>query len=234
MHTMSHRVIVVGGGFGGLMAVRGLRRAPVEVVLIDRENFHLFQPLVYQVATGGLTTAEVATPLRRILRRQRNVRVMLGEVSGVDLDRREVTVDRLPNGQSGAALAYDTLIVAGGSHYSYFGHDEWREDAPELKSLAGALDIRERILAAFEAAEVEPDPSSAGAGSPSWSSAPGQPVSRWRDRSASWPTTSCAATSARPIPPPRGCSWWKRPTGCSQPSRNRSRRAPPTPSSASA
>ena len=158
MHTMSHRVIVVGGGFGGLMAVRGLRRAPVEVVLIDRENFHLFQPLVYQVATGGLTTAEVATPLRRILRRQRNVRVMLGEVSGVDLDRREVTVDRLPNGESGAALAYDTLIVAGGSRYSYFGHDEWREDAPELKSLAGALDIRERILAAFEAAEVEPDP----------------------------------------------------------------------------
>ena len=158
MHTMSHRVVVVGGGFGGLMAVRGLRRAPVEVVLIDRENFHLFQPLVYQVATGGLTTAEVATPLRRILRRQRNVRVMLGEVSGVDLDRREVTVDRLPNGESGAALAYDTLIVAGGSRYSYFGHDEWREDAPELKSLAGALDIRERILAAFEAAEVEPDP----------------------------------------------------------------------------
>ena len=158
MHTMSHRVVVVGGGFGGLMAVRGLRRAPVEVVLIDRENFHLFQPLVYQVATGGLTTAEVATPLRRILRRQRNVRVMLGEVSGVDLDRREVTVDRLPNGESGAALAYDTLIVAGGSRYSYFGHDEWREDAPELKSLAGALDIRERILAAFEEAEVEPDP----------------------------------------------------------------------------
>ena len=158
MHTMSHRVIVVGGGFGGLMAVRGLRRAPVEVVLIDRENFHLFQPLVYQVATGGLTTAEVATPLRRILRRQRNVRVMLGEVSGVDLDRREVTVDRLPNGQSGAALAYDTLIVAGGSRYSYFGHDEWRTDAPELKSLAGALDIRHRILAAIEAAEVEPDP----------------------------------------------------------------------------
>ena len=158
MHTMSHRVIVVGGGFGGLMAVRGLRRAPVEVVLIDRENFHLFQPLVYQVATGGLTTAEVATPLRRILRRQRNVRVMLGEVSGVDLDRREVTVDRLPNGESGAAIAYDTLIVAGGSRYSYFGHDEWREDAPELKSLAGALDIRERILAAFEAAEVEHDP----------------------------------------------------------------------------
>jgi NADH:ubiquinone reductase (H+-translocating) len=158
MHTMSHRVIVVGGGFGGLMAVRGLRRAPVEVVLIDRENFHLFQPLVYQVATGALTTAEVATPLRRILRRQRNVRVMLGEVSGVDLDRREVTVDRLPNGESGAALAYDTLIVAGGSRYSYFGHDEWREDAPELKSLAGALDIRERILTAFEAAEVEPDP----------------------------------------------------------------------------
>ncbi|HEU0192809.1 MAG TPA: NAD(P)/FAD-dependent oxidoreductase [Gaiellales bacterium] len=155
---MSHRVIVIGGGFGGLMAVRGLRRAPVEVVLVDRENFHLFQPLVYQVATGGLTTAEVATPLRRILRHQRNVRVVLGEVSGVDLARREVTVDSLPNGDSGAVLPYDALIVAGGSRYSYFGHDEWREHAPELKSLAGALDIRERILGAFEAAEVEPDP----------------------------------------------------------------------------
>jgi NADH:quinone reductase (non-electrogenic) len=158
MHTMNHRVVIVGGGFGGLQAVRGLRRAAVDVVLIDRENFHLFQPLVYQVATGGLTTAEVATPLRRILRRQRNVRVLLGEVSGVDLERREVTVDRLPNGESGAVLAYDTLVVAGGSRYSYFGHDEWQEHAPELKSLAGALDIRERILAAFEAAEVETDP----------------------------------------------------------------------------
>ena len=163
MHSMSQRVIVVGGGFGGLMAVRGLRRAPVEVVLVDRENFHLFQPLVYQVATGGLTTAEVATPLRRILRHQRNVRVVLGEVSGIDLDRREVTVDGLPNGGSGAVLAYDALVVAGGSRYSYFGHDEWREHAPELKSLAGALDIRERILGAFEAAEVEPDPEQRGA-----------------------------------------------------------------------
>jgi len=163
MHSMSQRVIVVGGGFGGLLAVRGLRRAPVEVVLVDRENFHLFQPLVYQVATGGLTTAEVATPLRRILRHQRNVRVVLGEVSGIDLDRREVTVDGLPNGGSGAVLAYDALVVAGGSRYSYFGHDEWREHAPELKSLAGALDIRERILGAFEAAEVEPDPEQRGA-----------------------------------------------------------------------
>jgi NADH dehydrogenase len=138
--------------------VRGLRRAPVEVTLVDRQNYTLFQPLVYQVATGALSPAEVAVPLRGILRRQRNARVVLAEVTGFDLERREVVLDRLPNGDGPATLEYDTLVVAGGSHYSYFGHDEWQEHAPELKSLAGALDIRERILAAFEAAEVEPDP----------------------------------------------------------------------------
>ena len=155
---MSHRVVVVGGGFAGLQAVRGLRRAPVDVTLIDRQNYTLFQPLVYQVATGALSPAEIATPLRAILRRQRNARVLLGEVTRFDLERREIVVDALPNGGNEVALAYDTLIVAGGSHYSYFGHDEWQEHAPELKSLAGALDIRSRILSAFEAAEVEPDP----------------------------------------------------------------------------
>jgi len=157
MHESAHRVVVVGGGFAGLQAVRGLRRAPVEVTLVDRQNYSLFQPLVYQVATGALSPAEIAVPLRSIFRRQRNTRVVLAEVTGVDMERREVVLDHLPNGERRAVLGYDTLVVAGGSRYSYFGHDEWQEHAPELKSLAGALEIRNRILAAFEAAEVERD-----------------------------------------------------------------------------
>ncbi|HEU5477948.1 MAG TPA: NAD(P)/FAD-dependent oxidoreductase [Gaiellaceae bacterium] len=155
---MRHQVVVVGGGFAGLQAVRGLRRAPVDVTLVDRQNYTLFQPLVYQVATGALSAAEIAAPLRAVFRRQRNARVLLGEVRGFDLERREVFVEDLPNGGGEATLGYDTLIVAGGSRYSYFGHEDWQAHAPELKSLPGALDIRSRILGAFEAAEVEPDP----------------------------------------------------------------------------
>jgi len=151
------RVVVVGGGFGGLQAVRRLRGAAVDVTLVDRQNFHLFQPLAYQVATGALSAAEVAAPLRSVLRRQANVGVLLAEVTGFDLERRQVVLDHLPNGRSGDRLDYDTLVVAGGSQYSYFGHDDWRAHAPELKSLAGALEIRNRILTAFEAAEVERD-----------------------------------------------------------------------------
>jgi NADH dehydrogenase len=148
---------VVGGGFAGLQTVRKLRNAAVDVTLVDRQNFHLFQPLVYQVATGALSAAEVAAPFRGVLKRQANVRVVLAEVGGFDLERRQVVLDRLPNGAHGERLEYDTLVVAGGSRYSYFGHDDWRANAPELKSLAGALDIRNRVLIAFEAAEVEPD-----------------------------------------------------------------------------
>ena len=151
-----HRVVVVGGGFGGLQAVR--RRAPVDVTLVDRQNYTLFQPLVYQVATGGLAPADIAAPLRSVFRRQRNVRVVLGNVTGFDVGRREVVVDETPLAETAATLTYDTLIVAGGSRYSYFGHDEWQQHAPELKSLDGALDIRGRILGAFEAAELEVDP----------------------------------------------------------------------------
>jgi NADH dehydrogenase len=151
------KVVVVGGGFGGLQAVRALRRAPVDVTLVDRHNFHLFQPLAYQVATGSLAPAEIASPLRGIFKRQQNVRVLLAHVAGFDLERRHVVLDRLPNGDEQETIPYDVLVVAGGSAYSYFGHDEWRAFAPELKSLEGALDIRTRILRAFEAAEVEPD-----------------------------------------------------------------------------
>jgi NADH dehydrogenase len=148
----------VGGGFGGLQAVRGLRRAPVEVTLIDRRNFHLFQPLLYQAATGALSADEIAAPLRAIVKRQANVRVMMGEARSFDLEHGRVVVDGLPNGDAGVAVDYDTLIVAGGSRYSFFGHDEWREFALEVKSLESALEVRSRIFTAFEAAEAEQDP----------------------------------------------------------------------------
>src|SRR5581483_7514525 len=150
------RVVVVGGGFGGLLVARGLGRAELDVTLVDRQNFFLFQPLVYQVATGALSSVEVAAPLRQVLRRNRNTRVVLAEVTGFDLERRVVSLDHLPNGAVDE-LPYDVLVVAGGSRYSYFGHDEWAPFAPELKTLDGALELRDRILSAFEAAEVERD-----------------------------------------------------------------------------
>jgi NADH dehydrogenase len=153
-----HRVVVVGGGFGGLLAVQKLRRAPVDVTLVDRRNFHLFQPLVYQVATGSLAPAEIASPLRGMFKRDRNVRVLLGEVAGVDLARRRVVLEHLPNDDGALELPYDSLVVAAGSSYSYFGHDEWRPFAPDVKSIETALDVRRRILTAFEAAEEEDDP----------------------------------------------------------------------------
>jgi NADH dehydrogenase len=147
------RVVVVGGGFGGLLAARGLRRADVELTLVDRQNFHLFQPLAYQVATGALSSVEIAPPLRQVLRRQSNARVLLAEVTGFDLEQRAVVVDLIASGERDVRLEYDQLVVAGGSAYSYFGHDDWAAYAPELKSLTGALDLRARILSAFEAAE---------------------------------------------------------------------------------
>jgi NADH:ubiquinone reductase (H+-translocating) len=153
-----HRVAVVGGGFGGLQAALRLRRAPVEITLIDRRNFHLFQPLTYQVATGALSASEVAYPLRAIFKSDRNVRVLLAEVSGFDLDRRRLEIKPVAGDEPAQTLSYDTLIVAGGSSYSYFGHDDWAAVAPEVKSLESALDVRRRILSAFEAAETEADP----------------------------------------------------------------------------
>jgi NADH:ubiquinone reductase (H+-translocating) len=154
----AHRIVVVGGGFGGLQATLKLARLPVEVTLVDRRNFHLFQPLAYQVATGAVSPAEICYPLRHIFRRRRNVRVVLAEVVDVELAAGRVGLRDVALGTAPEALDYDTLIVSGGSQYSYFGHDEWQEHAAELKSLEGALTIRRRILAAFEAAELEPDP----------------------------------------------------------------------------
>jgi NADH:quinone reductase (non-electrogenic) len=153
-----HRVVIVGGGFGGLQAALRLRRAPVQVTLVDRRNFHLFQPLTYQVATGALSPGEIAYPLRAIFKRNRNVRVLMAEVTDVDLEARELHLGSVGGVPAPDRLGYDTLIVAGGSQYSYFGHEEWREHAAEVKSLESALAVRSRLLGAFEAAEAEPDP----------------------------------------------------------------------------
>ncbi len=157
MEGSAHRVVVIGGGFGGLQAVHQLRRADVEVTLIDRRNFHLFQPLSYQVATGGLSAAEVCFPLRWIFRRRRDVRVLMGEVIDFDLAGRAVRVRPAAGDEKPFLVPYDTLIASGGSHYSYFGHDEWQEVAREVKSLESALAVRAQILSAFEAAELETD-----------------------------------------------------------------------------
>jgi NADH dehydrogenase len=145
-----HRVVIIGGGFGGLNAARTLRRAPVSVTLLDRRNFHLFQPLLYQVATGGLSPANIAAPLRGILSRQRNATVLLAEAVDIDVAGRTVVL-------SDGEVAYDTLVVATGASHHYFGHDEWVPLAPGLKTIEDAIEIRRRLLVAFEAAEREPD-----------------------------------------------------------------------------
>ncbi len=146
-----HRVVIVGGGFGGLYAAQALGKADVQVTLIDRRNFHLFQPLLYQVATGGLSPANIAAPLRDVLKRQKNTRVLLGEVVRFDLERRLVI---LKDGTE----PYDSLIVAAGSQPHYFGHPEWEQFAPSLKTIEDATAIRRRVLSAFELAERCTDP----------------------------------------------------------------------------
>src|SRR5918992_502247 len=135
-----HRVVIVGGGFGGVSAARALRKAPVDVTLLDRRNFHVFSPLLYQAATGALGASEISLPLRGLLRGQQNARVVLGEAAGLDPDRREV---RLSDGTS---LPYDSLIVSTGTQHAYFGHDGWRRHAPGLKTLEDAAEIRRRVL----------------------------------------------------------------------------------------
>jgi NADH dehydrogenase len=144
------KIVVIGGGFGGLWAVRQLARAPVEITLIDRSNHHLFQPLLYQVATAGLAAPSIAAPLRYVLRKQRNVTVLMGEVSRIDAGARRVHLD-------GRSIDYDYLLVASGATHAYFGHDEWERFAPGLKNLDDAFVIRRRILEAFERAESTTD-----------------------------------------------------------------------------
>ena len=144
-------IVIVGAGFGGLAAAHGLAGAPVDVTVIDRRNYHLFQPLLYQVATAGLSPAQIASPIRAILRRAANVRVVLGRVGGIDKERRLVTVDH-------STIAYDHLVLATGARHSYFGRDDWESAAPGLKKIDDAIGIRRRLLTAFEDAESASSP----------------------------------------------------------------------------
>lgn len=149
---MTAHVVIIGGGFGGLSAARRLARGPVRVTLIDRQNHHLFQPLLYQVATAGLSPADIASPIRSLLAKHENVEVRMGEVTGVDLAGQRVHL------RDGLDVPYDALVVAAGVRHAYFGHDAWEADAPGLKTLDDALEIRRRVLSAFEDAETEADP----------------------------------------------------------------------------
>jgi NADH dehydrogenase len=146
-----HRTVIIGGGFGGLYAARSLKHANLSVTLVDRRNFHLFQPLLYQVATGALSPGEIASPLRVLLRKQKNAQVLLAEAVDLDPAARSLILDK-------GAIPYDSLIVAAGARHFYFGHDSWEPNAPGLKSLEDATRIRHKILYAFEAAERETDP----------------------------------------------------------------------------
>jgi NADH:ubiquinone reductase (H+-translocating) len=155
MMAALHRVAILGSGFGGLPAAQALRRAPVDLTVVDRRNFHLFQPLLYQVATGSLSPSEICTPIREILRRQKNARVLLGEALGLDAAGRRLILS--DGGTSYDTLPYDTLIIATGAQNFYFGNASWQEIAPGLKSIEDATAMRHKILYAFEAAERDPD-----------------------------------------------------------------------------
>src|SRR6202795_764882 len=150
-------IIIVGGGFGGLAAAKALKNTPAQIILIDRTNHHLFQPLLYQVATSVLSPGQIGSPIRGILRNQKNTTVILGEVTGVDKEQKCVFVSDAD--RENVSITYDYLILATGVSHSYFGHDEFEEFAPGLKSLADAVVIRNKILQAFEQAEAEEDPS---------------------------------------------------------------------------
>jgi NADH dehydrogenase len=150
---LAPHVVIIGGGFGGLYAARALRNAAVHITLIDRHNYHLFQPLLYQVATAALNPSDIAAPIRGVLSRQKNTSVILGDASAID------TAQKLVHLADGAKIAYDQLIVATGATHSYFAHPEWERNAPGLKTIDDALEIRRRVLLAFEAAERESDPS---------------------------------------------------------------------------
>ncbi len=145
------RIVIVGAGFGGLAAAHALRNAPVEIVIVDRHNYHLFQPLLYQVATASLSPAEIAQPIRSILKTQKNVRVILAEVDAVDTAKKEIRT------LAGRTVGYDYLVLATGARHSYFGHDDWEANAPGIKSVDDATRVRAKILLAFEQAEMEPD-----------------------------------------------------------------------------
>ncbi len=146
----SPHVVIVGSGFGGMTVARALRKAPVRVTIVDRANHHLFQPLLYQVATAALSPADIAAPIRRVFRHQSNVSVLLADATAIDVERKRVVL-------ADGALDYDVLVLAAGVTHAYFGHDAWAQIAPGLKTLKDALTIRQRVLMAFEVAEREPD-----------------------------------------------------------------------------
>src|SRR4051812_7228722 len=157
MPESTPRVVIVGGGFAGLAAAKALRKAPAQIILIDRSNHHLFQPLLYQVATSVLTPSQIGSPIRNILRKQKNTTVILGEVTGVEKDQKCVLVRDADREE--VRVPYDSLILALGVTHSYFGHDEFAKFAPGLKTLADAVVVRNKVLEAFEQAEAEEDPS---------------------------------------------------------------------------
>ena len=171
-------MVIVGAGFGGLAAAARLRNTDVDVTLVDRMNHHLFQPLLYQAALGGLSESDCASPVRAALRRAPNTRFVMAEVTDVDAHSRELVLER------GERLGYDSLIVACGAETSYFGHDEWKDVSCGLKTLADVIDLRNRVFAAFEEAERAQDDARVRSGPRSWSSGAGPPAWRWR---GSWP-----------------------------------------------
>lgn len=201
-------LVVIGGGFAGLWATRALARAHVRITLVDRRNHHLFQPLLYQVATAGLSAPDIAAPLRHILGNQRNVEVRLGEVTAIDKHARSITL------ADGSQLGYDMLMLCTGATHAYFGHDEWAADAPGLKTLDDAIALRRKLLLAFERAEAEPDPARKAA----WLSfavvGGGPPVWNWPAR---WPrsrATHCATSSVISTRPAPRSAWWRPVRAC--------------------
>jgi hypothetical protein len=216
--------VIVGGGFGGLDAARAFDGAPVRVTVVDRFNYHLFQPLLYQVATASLSPGDIASPIRWILRHQANVKVLLANVIGIDVAGRRVLLDPrvVPEAQAQTvtssevdAVGYDYLIVAAGAAHTYFGHTEWQTRAPGLKTLDDALHIRRRVLLAFEAAERETDPAAERRLLPSSSSAADRLVSNWPARLPKSHGARFVRISGISGPNRRESSWSKAARACS-------------------
>ena len=205
--------MVIGSGFGGLFGTKALKRADVDVTMVAKTTHHLFQPLLYQVATGILSEGEIAPPTREVLASQKNARVLLGEVTDIDLEAQTVTSHVL--GRE-TVTPYDSLIVAAGASQSYFGNDQFAEFAPGMKSIDDALELRGRIFGAFELAELRRRPRRGRRppASPSSSSAPARPASRWPARSPSSRTARSSATSAPSTPAAPASSWSTPPARC--------------------
>jgi Pyridine nucleotide-disulphide oxidoreductase len=205
--TGRHQVLIIGSGFGGLFGAKALRRADVEVTMVAKTTHHLFQPLLYQVATGILSEGEIAPPTREVLSGQHNARVLLGEVTKIDLEQRLVTSHVL---HRETVTPYDSLIVAAGAGQSYFGNDHFAEFAPGMKSIDDALELRGRIFGAFEMAEHACDPPSGAARSRSSWSVRGPREWSWPGSSRSSHAARCTGTFGISIPRTRGCSCWTR------------------------